>query len=530
MNIKIQLFGCVLFLLLSTANLPFLQAQEAPNDSINTIIRQQGMEQSQVMDIASWLMDVHGPRLTGSPKLQRAKSWVQDKLRSWDMQNVRVDEWGPFGSGWELEHFEMHARTPEYWPVLAYPKAWSPSTKGLIKGDVIYLQAEEEADLAAYKGKLAGKFVLLDTIRDITEWFEPSAKRNQPADLLALANAGPPTPRPRRNWQGTGGMSFNRILWDFLVAEKPACVLDRNYKGDLGTVFVTGARADKSEERSYAKNAVTLPQVTMAVEQYNRILRLINKGIPVELALEIRTRTTGHDLMESNILAEIPGTDKADELVIFGAHLDSWHVGTGATDNGAGSAVMMEVARILTETIRTSGIRPRRTLQLALWSGEEQGLLGSTAHVRKYYAETEPRSYTPKSIKPDQKRVSAYYNLDNGTGRIRGIYLQGNQQAGMVFRPWLNSFEDLEANTITMDNTGGTDHLGFDGAGIPGFQFIQDPVSYSTKTHHSNMDNYDHLIGDDLKQAATIIASFVWHTAMREEMIPRKPLSIDTVE
>jgi len=508
--------------------LSLLPAQSLSEDSVRQVIRHHGLEQSQVMPLASWITDVHGPRLTGSPKLQRAKVWATETLRSWGMENVRLDEWGPFGISWELEEFAMHAYTPEYWPVLAYPKAWSPSVKGTLRGEVVYLQANEEGDLEAYRGKLAGKFVLLDTIRDLNEWFEPQSKRYEATDLLEMANAVQDPPRPRRQWQGTGGMSFNRILWDFLSAEKPACIIDRGYKGDLGTVFVTGARSNEQDRRAYAPGAVQIPQVTLSVEHYNRLLRLLDKGVRPQLAMNLKTRTSEKEVMESNILAEIPGTDKAGEKVVFGAHFDSWHAGTGATDNGAGSAVMMEVARILSETIKSTGMRPRRTLQLALWTGEEQGLLGSIAHVRKYYAETEPNSYTPKTLKPEQAKISAYYNLDNGTGRVRGIYLQGNQEAGPVFRPWLDDFKDLEANTMTLKNTGGTDHLGFDGVGIPGFQFIQDPITYFHRTHHSNMDNYDRLIAEDLKQAATIIATFVWQTAMREEMIPRKPLNLES--
>ena len=504
-----------------------LPAQTMPDDSINAVIRRHGLDSSQVMEIASWITDVHGPRLTGSPKLQQAKAWAMEEMQSWGMQNVHLEGWGPFGTGWQLEHFAMHAYSPDYWPVLAYPKAWSPSVKGMVRGEAIYLNANDTTDLAAYKGKLAGKFVMLDTIREIKEWFDAPSERYDSEDLLDMANSGAPVPRPRRNWQGTGGMSFNRILWDFLIAEKPACIVDRSFKGDLGTVFISGARGDSNEKRASDKGGVSVPQVTMSVEQYNRILRLLDKGVKVELALELKTKVTGTDVMESNVLGEIPGTDKADEKVMFGAHIDSWHAATGATDNGAGTAVMLEVARILSETIKTTGIRPRRTLQLALWSGEEQGLLGSIAHVRQHYAETEGRSYTPKSIKPAQAKVSAYYNLDNGTGKVRGIYTQGNNEVVPVFRGWLDGFKDLGASTITLQNTGGTDHLGFDGVGIPGFQFIQDPISYSTRTHHSNMDNWDHLVAEDMKQAATIIAAFVWHTAMRDEMLPRKPLNLE---
>ena len=253
----------------------------------------------------------------------------------------------------------------------------------------------------------------------------------------------------------------------------------------------------------------------------------MNKGEKVELTIDLKSQYTNEDGMEHNIIAEIPGTDLKDEVVIFGAHFDSWHTGTGATDNGAGSAVMMEVARILQEVIKESGIQPRRTLRLALWTGEEQGLFGSRNYVGDHYAELDDSGWTPQSLKPDQKTVSAYYNMDNGTGKIRGVYLQGNTEVGQVFRPWLAEFEDMDATTLTLQNTGGTDHLPFDAVGIPGFQFIQEPMAYFARTHHSNMDNWDHLVEDDLEQAATIISYFVWQTSQRDEQIPRKPLDED---
>jgi hypothetical protein len=475
---------------------------------------------------------VYGPRLTGSSKLDIAQNWAVGKLSSWGLKNVVKEEWGYFGRGWHLEHFEMHAYTPDYWTVLAYPKAWSPSTDGLIEGEVIYLQANNEDDLLKYKGKLRNKFVLLDTIRDLKEWFDPLAKRYTADDLLDLANAAAPTPRPRREWRQTGGMSFNRALWNFLQEEKPLCIVDRSFKGDLGTVFVAGARlGGQGDIRSQDTSAIIIPQATMAVEHYNRLIRLLLKGQIPKLSMEIKARyEMPNQGIEHNVLADIPGTDLADEFVMFGAHFDSWHAGTGATDNGAGSAVMMEASRILLEYIKLTGEKPRRTLRLALWSGEEQGLFGSINYIRNHVMETEPGGWVPKSLKPMQAKISAYYNLDNGTGKIRGIYLQGNEAARPVFREWLDHFKDLEANTISLGNTGGTDHLAFDAAGVPGFQFIQEPMAYFNRTHHSNMDNWDHLVEDDMKQAATIIAYLVWETAQRDEQIPRKPLKIETEE
>lgn len=500
-----------------------LWGQEKVNEDINKLLRKHGIEQTQVMDIAAWMTDVYGPRMTGSPMLDKATDWALKTLKDWGMQNVHTEAWGPFGRGWELKHFEMHAQAPGYFPVLAYPKAWSPSTKGLVKGDVVYLDAGDEAGLEKYKGKLGGKFVLFDTLRATKEWFDAPATRYEPKDLLEMANSGAPVPRPfRGNWGG-GRSGFNEKLWKFLGEEKPLAIIDRSFKGDLGTVFLSGARASEGQVRD--EKSVIIPQVTMSVEHYNRIFRLINRGIPVTLSMQLDAAYTNPDGMEHNIIAEIPGTDLKDEVVMFGAHFDSWHSATGATDNAAGSAVMVEAARILLETIKESGVQPRRTLRLALWTGEEQGLLGSKAYVKEHFAETDERG-NAQSLKPDQEKISAYYNLDNGTGRVRGVYLQGNSAVTPIFRAWLDPFKDLEATTLTLQNTGGTDHLAFDAVGIPGFQFIQDPMAYSTRTHHSNMDNWDHLSKEDLSQAATIIASFIWHTAQRDEKLPRKELNL----
>lgn len=496
-----------------------LQAQEE-GEKMEPIdlIKKHGLEKSQVMEIASWLTDVYGPRLTGSPMLDKATVWAESQLKEWGMSNVHLDEWGPFGRGWELDHFEMHAQSPSYWPIIAYPKAWSPTIKGT--GEIIYLNIQEEEDLAKYKGKLAGKFVLMDTIRNVKEPFDAMSSRHDAESLFELATAGKPTPRPRR-YNRAGGFNLNKAIWTMLEEEMPIAVLDRSYKGDLGTVFVSGARSGEGGVRDEDKKVV--PQVTLSVEHYNRLLRLIDKGIKVDLNIDLQSKYTNPDGMEHNVIAEIPGTDLKDEVVIFGAHLDSWHTGTGATDNAAGSSVMMEAARILLETIKESGIQPRRTLRLALWTGEEQGLHGSRNYVGEFYADFGESGFTPQTLKPASEKVSAYYNLDNGTGKIRGVYLQGNQEVGPIFREWLKPFEDMDAKTITLRNTGGTDHLPFDAVGIPGFQFIQDPMAYFNRTHHSNMDNWDHLVEEDLQQAATIIASFIWNTAQRDEMLPRKP-------
>ena len=514
-NTLMKFYYSLLMLLLSVG---LLSGQEKVNEQLVDVIRKHGLDNSQVMETAAWLTDIYGPRLTGSPMLDKATEWATKTLKKWGMENVHLHQWGPFGRGWELQHFEMHATAPNYFPILAYPKAWSPSTNGEVSAEVIYVDANSKEDFEKYRGKLKGKFILMDTLRSLQEWFKPMASRFDSEQLLEMANSGKPTPRTFRNYRGSG-YRFIQELTQFFYEEQPLAIIDRSYKGDLGTVFLSGARARTGRPQN--PESEVLPQVTMSVEHYNRIFRMVKRKIPVILSLELKAKYTNPDGMEHNIIAEIPGTDLKDEVVMFGAHFDSWHSGTGATDNAAGSAVMMEVARILLETIKETGVKPRRTLRLALWTGEEQGLYGSKAYVKEFLAETDNLGNL-QDLKKGQEKISAYYNLDNGTGKVRGVYLQGNSKVRPIFRAWLEPFSDLEASTLTLRNTGGTDHLSFDAVGIPGFQFIQDPMAYFNRTHHSNMDNLDHLVEDDLKQAATVIASFVMHTAMRNEKIPRK--------
>ena len=263
-----------------------LLAQEPVNSDLNKVIRKHGLEKSQVMDIASWICDVYGPRLTGSPMLDKATDWAVQQLKDWGLENVHTEEWGPFGRGWELKHFEMHATAPNYFPIIAYPKAWSPSTKGEISGEVIYLDAGTPEELEAYRGKLKGKFVLLDTVRSLKEWENPLAKRLDAEKLLEMANAPSPTPRGYREWRGSG-REFIKARNELLYSEQPQALIDRSYKGDLGTVFVSGARA--KEGRAREVGAEVLPQITMSIEHYNQIFRLLKKDIPVTLSMDLKT-------------------------------------------------------------------------------------------------------------------------------------------------------------------------------------------------------------------------------------------------
>jgi len=530
--------GLVILLLLMGCAVPVFaqQVPEEVDEAAVEAIRKHGLEHSQVMELLGWLTDVYGPRLTGSSRLLDASNWAIRTFEEWGLENAHLEEWGPFGRGWTLDAFRMHARGAIDFPVHAYPKAWSPAV-GPVTADVVIFAPETDEEFAAFEGTLAGKIVMMEPPREVEEPFEGYARRRDAENLLGLANwagAAPRNVQPDPEQQHRRALHQRRV--EMLATEKPLAILDRSYKGDYGTIFVSSVSVPAPQGTPWLdrptgwnpKGAEVSPQFTLAVEHYNRIYRVLKKGLPVSLEIYLAATFDEDDPMERNVIAEIPGVDPqiGDEVVMVGAHLDSWHAGTGATDNAAGSVVMMEVLRILKATYAELGKQPRRTIRIGLWTGEEQGLHGSRAYVNDHFATIEGWGRPPSELKPEHATFSAYYNLDNGTGKIRGVYLQGNDQVDPIFRAWLKPFYDLGAHTLTLSNTGGTDHLAFDAAGLPGFQFIQDHVAYSTRTHHSNMDVYDHAIEDDLKQAATIIAAFVYHTVERDEKLPRKPLKM----
>lgn len=501
-------------------------AAQAVDDKAVEYLRHEGLENSQVMEHLSWMCDVYGPRLTGSKNLERAQKWALDTFTSWGLQNPHMEEWGPFGNGWQLNHFSMHVTGENPWPVHAWPKAWSPGVDGRVEGEVVlaYEMTADELEAA----DLSGKIVFTQNMRGVGEPFEGPAQRFDDSEMLAKANSSPAPRRTARRNRRAGnfrrGFARQQQMMEIIGRKKPLALVDRGSKGDYGTIFVSSASVIRPEgyeggrlRAQDPKNGIVLPQFTLSVEHYNRIYRMTQKGVTVRIALEMDASFYTDDPMERNVLAEIAGTDPqiGDQVVMLGAHFDSWHSGTGATDNGAGSAVMMEATRLIAEMVRATGTAPRRTIRVALWSGEEQGLLGSRAYVREHFG-------TADKPTAEHAKLAGYFNMDNGTGKVRGVYLQGNGAVGAIFRRWLAPFHDLGAATLTLDNTGGTDHLAFDGVGLPGFQVIQDPVAYSTQTHHSNMDNWDHAIAEDLQQAATVIASLVWHTAQRDEVLPRK--------
>jgi len=559
---------------------------EVPKETFDKI-KEEGTTRSQIMQTLSYMSDVIGPRLTASPGMKRANDWTRDSLAKWGLQNAHLEAWGPFGRGWTLKRFYAMVDGPTAFPMIAYPKAWSPGTDTLIEtapqngtkkgkavaavpanqntaytADVVRFNATNEAELEQYKGKLRGKIVLIGPIREVRAHFDPQAVRETDKELLDLADAADPQSirRPAGAPQGAPAnfqqqAQFNARRFRFLSEEGAAILIDAG-RGDGGTIFVQQAAAVQPATPPPAgqtnptvrdKGANVPIQISASAEHFNRVARMVDAGEKVSMTVDLAVEYQDQDLNGYNTVAEIPGTDLKDEIVMLGGHLDSWQSGTGATDNGAGCAVMMEAVRIL----QSVGLKPRRTIRIALWTGEEQGLLGSRAYVRQHFgyfgdgttqqfggggggggganANSTPRVLTKL---PEYDKLSAYYNIDNGTGRVRGVYMQGNEAVRPIFRRWLEPYKDVKwydpakdmsANTLTLSNTGGTDHLSFDAIGLPGFQFIQDTIEYDTRTHHSNMDVFDRIQADDMKQMSIILAMFVYQTAMNDDKIPRKP-------
>jgi carboxypeptidase Q len=494
-------------------------------------IRYEGFRDSHVMEFATGLMDSIGERLTGSPNMKRANEWTRDQFSAMGLSNAHLEPWGPFGRGWANQYVNARMTSPDVAPMLVYAKAWTPGTNGVVQGKCIRVIIAEKKDFDKYKGKLAGMIVILGDDPEVKPITEAPYKRLSDDDLAKIADYQIPGEQPAfRMADFVKRQQFTKDLNQFFADEKVLAVIDR-YRGTSGggTVFVQSGGSYKPGETT------TVPQLVMAIEHWTRIARLLQQKKDVSLELNVTNTFYDDDLMQYDTIAEIPGTDKKDEVVMLGAHLDSWHAGTGATDNGAGTIVMMEAVRIL----KALDIKPRRTIRIGLWSGEEEGLLGSQGYVEHHFGsrphmDDQPgmkdmptllrREAGDVTVKPEQAKISAYFNVDNGTGKIRGVYLQENEAVAPIFEAWMKPFKDLGMSTLTMRNTGGTDHLSFDAVGIPGFQFIQDPIEYETRTHHSNMDVYDRLQPEDLKQISVIVASFVYDAAMRDQMLPRKPI------
>jgi carboxypeptidase Q len=538
-------------------------------------IKAQGLnpQTSQVMEISSWLTDVHGPRLTGSPNIQKAAEWAAARMKEWGLQNVRLEPWtdrNGFDRGWTNEKFYMAAVSPQAFPIPGTPTGWTPGTNGLVRGDVVLVAETTQEDLQKYAGKLRGKWILTQAAPDVAAFWMPPATRTTPEELARMelgTNPGPefgvanPNAAGRGGRGGFGPAGFNRNDW--FKSEGAAGLLSTAPRGH-GVYTIGGSRATDP--------ANAIPQIAIPAEQYGRLARMVAKNVPVTIEADIKNSYTPNPPM-FNVVGEIPGTDKADELVMLGAHFDSWHASTGATDNGAGSAAMMEAMRIL----KQSGVKLRRTVRIALWTGEEQGLIGSRDYVKAHFASCNDPASAPAAaqgqragapaagaaaagapaagaaaagapaagapaqqpqrggggrggcqsgytFKPEHAKFAGYFNIDNGTGAIRGVYLQQNDAVAPIFREWMEPFRSIGMTTLTIRNTGGTDHGSYDQVGLPGFQFIQDEVEYDTLTHHTNLDSYERLQPGDMMKNATIAASFAYLAANRDEKLPRKPM------
>jgi carboxypeptidase Q len=526
-----------------------LDAQESIDLSILQRIKIEATERSQVMDHLSWLTDVHGPRLTNSPGFTVAAQWAVDRLRSMGIPGARLEPWGKFGRGWSFSRLSIQMLEPVAAPLIGAPLAWCGGTRGPVTGEVVLApfdeydreldiqRMEEElgAWIAGYRGQLRGKVVLIRKARDLALPTKPAATRLEEGELASTVLAPDPSPgvavplpilkmpedaREREKIYRNAPFSDIIDFWQnlrrtrsklfALLAEEGAlAALTTDDRGDGGIVFAEAA--GRWEEGS----PLVCPAIALMPEHYNRLARLAEKKMKVRVEIDLAVESHEQSLDGVNIIAEIPGGKKRSEIVMMGAHFDSWHTATGATDNAVGCAVALEAARI----IQALDLKPDRTIRLALWSAEEQGILGSRSYVKNHFGDPATREWTP-----EHGRISAYFNLDNGPGKIRGIYLQGNDMARPIFTTWFAPFRDMGADTVSIRSTGGTDHLSFDAVGIPAFQFIQDPLDYGSRSHHSNMDHYDRAPPADLIEASIILATFVVETARREEILPRKTL------
>jgi len=525
-------------------------AWEQPQPAVETIdlgmysrIREEGLHHSHIMEYGSALADAIGPRLTGSPNLAKANAWTRDRLTAMGCVNAHLDDWGEFGMGWQQLNTWVRMTSPDTAVFIAQATPWSPGTNGPVSGDAVWVNLQDEKDFDQYKGKLAGKIVFLGEMREVPPVDKALFERYTDKELEELAQY-PVSDRAAADMQARIKAFLQRTrlvdkIAQFLADEKAAGVIrpsrdGKNGGGSGGTIFDdNGAALGRTPYKR--DSAVKVPVVVMAIESYGRVYRLLQAHVPVTVEMDVETKFTGDNEHGYNTIGEIAGTDPnlKDQVVMVGGHLDSWIAGTGATDNGAGTIVAMEVMRIL----KALNVQPRRTIRIGLWTGEEQGLFGSRGYVKEHFGFAAPlttpdqqalpeflRATGPLELKPDQKLISGYFNVDNGSGKIRGIYLQENAAVSPIFAQWMAPIGDLGVTTITMRNTGGTDHLSFDAVGIPGFQFIQDELDYESRTHHSNQDVFERLQPGDLKQAAVVEAIFVYNAAMRDQMLPRKPL------
>lgn len=491
-----------------------LAQTESIDQAVMEKIRNEGLQNSKVMDIAFHLTELSGPRVTNSSGFMRAANYAKSQLTQWGLVNSKLDPWGDFGKGWELQKSYVAILSPWYRSLIAYPKTWTAGTQGLQHGEVLLISAKDSMGLDAYRGKLKGKVLIVDDLINFEPGYKPTPDRRTDEELRIMSEIKVPEDtavvrrRQERNKSQNGiPRAMLTALKKMAVKERAIAILSSAADNHGGTVFVLQGGPYKISDPA------NFLDIAIGLEDYNMIVRLLRNNTPVKMDVDVKTKFQSTDTKGYNVIAEIPGTDNniKEEIVMLGAHLDSWPAANGATDNAAGVCAMMEAVRIL----KATGIQPRRTIRIALWSGEEQGLLGSRGYVKKTFGD-----FSTMKLLPAYDKLSAYFNLDYGTGKILGISLQGNEAARSVFEKWFVPFHDLRAKTVTIQKMGSTDHVSFDAIGLPGFQFIQDRLT----TQHSNMDSYDHLSADDLKQSATIVAAFVYNTAMRDQKLPRKEL------
>lgn len=512
-------------LLVASMVLP-IWADDEPDLEVINKIRDEGFNNSQVMETLGYLTDIIGPRLTGTPAMLEANNWTREQLNEWGLDNAHLEGFD-FGPGWTMNSIQVHMTAPRKTQLYAYPISWHPGTNGVLEADVIYAPMRSKADFEKYKGKLKGKIVLVSKVRTQREPSNTVFTRRDDESLKKTSEYTVPKSNQAADLPGwVSFFNFGFELEQFLREEGAAAMVKRSPR--------EAALIEASGYQHWDDETAEVPGISMAAEHYERMVRLISWGEDVKLSMDVDVTFHRDDLKSYSTLAEIKGKGRNPEVVMLGAHLDSWFVGDGAVDNGAGVAVTMEAVRIL----KAIGVEPKRTIRIGLWGGEEQGYFGSQQYVMDHLV-IRPLNDDPelKYLGPYEKhygqfpltklkgydKFSTYFNLDNGSGKIRGIYAEGNAAAAEVFKKWFKPFYDLGAKTVTLNSTGGTDHEPFDDVGLPGFQFIQDPLDYGARLHHSQIDTLDHAYAKDLKQAAVIMASFVYNAAMRDERFPRKP-------
>jgi len=526
-----------------------LQAQEKVDLDIIHRIKTEAIDNSKVMETLSDLSDVHGGRLTGSPEYRKAAEWAKKRLEGFGAQNVHFEAWGPFGRSWSVREHSLEMMEPAYARLTAAPLAWAASSEGPVTAEVIHAPLDDpwqamnptlyqealDKFRKEWTGKLRGKIVLISRVKNLSDATNPAFTRYTDAELAELASAPTPmakmvidpahfvvpeNPEERKQFLSNLPDPLLNAIYDqldaidaqrnqFLKAEGAVAVIVTDAHSRTGNICAMYAGPWQ------AKVPLAPPMFAVTQEEYGRMVRLLEKKLAVRVRVNLKVEAGEKDVDGFNVIGEIPGAKKTDEVVMIGGHFDSFHAGTGATDNGAGSAVMMEVIRIL----KTLNLKMERTVRIGLWDGEEQGLFGSLGYTKAHFGD-------PKTMKLSKEhgKLSGYFNFDNGSGKIRGVYLQGNDAMRPVFAAWLEPFADMGARTITLRNIGSTDHVSFDALGLPSFQFIQDELDYTSTTHHTTMDTYEHCRPEDLMQASAIIASIVYHAANRPELLPRKVL------